>query len=173
MVSENIKNFSGKSLQRGKAIVSRKHHVCCFNRLMVNVLNNIKLFSLTWGYSSSALTCRTCYAVPPGELHVWELGYVLPSTESIQRLIVGVPVLSLPPRALPVREERQAAAASRPPRPHGDSTRLWMVRVSFTPTTARLQASETEPLGQKMCEKKYPLSSMILCPTIKWENSLN
>lgn len=76
-------------------------------------------FLLTWGYPSSALTCRACYAVSPGELHVRELCYVLPSNEPIQRVIIGVFILSPVPGALPLRQEWQAAAAASPPVPHG------------------------------------------------------
>lgn len=78
-------------------------------------------FVLTWRYSSSALTCWTRYAVSSGELHVRKLGYVFPSAESIQRVIVWIPVLCPPRGALSFRKQRQTAAATRPPRPHGGS----------------------------------------------------
>lgn len=87
----------------------RHSRLCCFNRgfnaKTKTKKSSLNSFLLTRGYPSSALTCRTRYAVPAGELHVWELGYVLPSAEPIQRLIIGIPVLSLPLRALPLRDE--------------------------------------------------------------------
>lgn len=76
-------------------------------------------FPLTRGYPPGALTRRTRYAVPAGELHVRELCYVLPSAKPVQRFIIGISVLCPPLRALAVRDKQQAAAATGQPYPHG------------------------------------------------------
>lgn len=78
-----------------------------------------QLIHLTRRDPSRALTRRTRDAVPAGELHVGELGYVLPADQPVQGLVVGVSVLRPPLRAAPVRQQRHAAVAAGPPRPHG------------------------------------------------------
>lgn len=116
--------------------------------LMLNIDVHVAFerFLLTWRYASCALTCCACYAVSAGELHVWELRYVLPPAKPIKGVIIGVSILSSPSGALPLWQERQAAAAARPPVPHGGCGRS---SRSFPPTTARLQVDENNK------DKKY------------------
>lgn len=116
----------------------------------------ISTFPLTRRYPPGALARRARYAVPAGELHVRELGDVLPSAEPVQRFVVGVPVPCSPLGGLlPLRDESLAAAAARPQRPHGGSSPLRSRALQGTLPAAARAWTDSGHLGLSKAGESY------------------